>query len=202
MAELISTLITATLRRIRDTGALASARNTVRDVLSGAQKSVNVGTFAQVESAGLTINAQQLVYQIATVLPRAGRILGITHESREIGFTSWSQLKNIDPEWFRRIGPRILTWSLIGRDILVIYPALNTADGVGVSYVITPTTIADETESNQIPDDETPLMVSVAEVILRIRARQLGGLAQEIKSIEASAQARRTEISERYPLGR
>jgi len=202
MPELISVLLDGVLRRVRDTGALATTRANAMSVISGAQKSVNVATFAKVASAGMTVNAQQLLYQIATVLPRAGQILGVQHDSREIGWIDWEQLKNIDSTWFRRIGSRIDSWSLIGRDILVVYPALQTATTIAVSYVVSPATIADETESNQVPDDEVPLVLNITEIILRIRARQLAGLDKEIKNIETSITARKADIAKRYPFGR
>ena len=202
MAETIETLIDASLRRVRDTGAAAHSRASVLTVLSNAQKVVNVGTFAQVRSSTMTTNAEQLVYQVSSTLSRIGRILGIQHEGRELDFIEWRMLKNIDPGWWRRTGPQFKVWSAIGRDLLIIYPALTAVDHVGISYVDLPATVNDESEGSYLPDDENVLMVDIAEVILRIRTRQLSGLDQMIKKIESDFQTRRADIAIRYPLGR
>ncbi len=206
MSEAVSAMIDGILRRIRDTGAVSTSRSTVETALSGSQKTVNVGTFGQVQSTPMTTNAEQLIYQIDTSAPlvRVGRIVGVQvgPDNEELGFTEWEQLKNLDPEWFRRTGPYFRTWSLIGRDILVVYPALKVASTVGISYVMSPVTITGEAEINQLPNDEIPLMVDVAEAVLKIRTRQLAGVKQMIDSIDAGFTAKRADIGSRYPLGR
>jgi len=204
MAEAVSAMIDGILRRIRDTSANGTARSVVQDVLSGCQKTTPVGTFSQVQSAPMTTNAEQLLYQIDSVAPRAGRILGVQvgPDNEELGFTEWQKLKAIDPGWFRRIGPYFQTWSLIGRDIFIIYPALIVASTVALSYVLSPVTITGEAEINQIPNDEVQLMVMVAEAALRIRSRQLNGVSQMIEGIDAGFKAKKLDIDARYQLRR
>ncbi len=67
---------------------------------------------------------------------------------------------------------------------------------------MSPVTITGEAEINQLPNDEIPLMVEVAEVVLRIRTRQLAGVKQMIDGIDASFTAKRADINSRYLLGR
>ncbi len=206
MSELVSAMIDGILRRIRDTSANGTARSVVQDVLSGSQKSVNVGTFSQVQSMSLTTNAEQLIYQIETELQlvRVGRVLGVQigPDNEELGFTEWQKLKAIDPGWFRRVGSHFQTWSLIGRDVLIIYPALKVASTVALSYVLSPVTITGEAEINQIPNDEVQLMVMVAEAALRIRSRQLNGVSQMIEGIDAGFKAKKLDINTRYSFRR
>jgi len=202
MPETVETLVDATLRRIRDTGAIANPRATVRLALSGAQQVVNIGTSAQVQSGIITTNAEQLIYQLSSTAAQIGRVLGVAHESRELNWIEWEQLKNFDADWWRRTGPQFQAWSMIGRDLLIIYPALTGANTVQVSYVRTPAVIADDSEQAQIRDDEVTIMVDIAEVLLRVRARQLSGLTNLIDMIEGSVKLHKADLVKRYPLGR
>jgi hypothetical protein len=167
------------LRRVRDAGGGMHSRTFARSILSKVQQSVNAKYRNALEFTFLTTEKLRQIYSISVSLPSAlfvdaVRVPGFdTEGGRDIPFTRWRELSQGDPQWFRRQGDRIEVFSLIGRDLLVLHPALPVATTVNVLYTRITTAWTSETDVTEIDDDLVPEMMRLSEAVLLTVGRRL-----------------------------
>lgn len=171
MSEAAGTLIDAVLQRVRDPQGSAHSRVLVRSLISQAQRFVNARIRSVLETATLTTDPRRLFYPIAVSFPGAIRIETVRSEGRDLTKCDWQTLQWVDPGWFRSIGNRFETWSVIGRDLLVVYPAKATTSSVDVVYTKLTTELSTESTATEISDDDLPGVLDLVEAILSLKQR-------------------------------
>ena len=173
MAEVVGTLVSTLLERVRDPAGMAVTRAQARTVLSHAQGLVSVATEAVVEHVTFPTLAMTQCYPIDLVtLPACGKITQIREATRDLDPADFRELARYDRSWFRRVGNRFEAWATIGRGVLVIHPAKREASSVTVYYAKWTGTLTDDSVVTEIPDSSLPLVLDVAELILSVRMRQ------------------------------
>ena len=196
MAETATTLLDTILHRLRDVGAVGTAhsRAFVLARLSEVQRVVNTGTRVVLDTATLTTAAQLPFYQISTDLTTTVRVIGVRESNRELTFTPWRELKQIDNDWHRRIGDRFDLWSLIGRDQLILYPTKKAASSVTVIFAKLTNALSTEGTATEMPNDELPLLVDVTIALLLAKSKNLVALAPVMEQIRTRLLQNRSNV--------
>ena len=174
MATAASTLITAIRRRVRDENATAHTQAFVRDLLDRSQVAINTTTRSVVSDTTLNTTAGQAIYHVETDLTAAITPERVLWNSQVIDqIEDWRELARMDRSWLVRRGDEIRAWTLIGHNLLVLYPALRVADTVTVrSSKVTAALSADATLL-ELPEELETLAMDLVTTLLLLRQRDL-----------------------------
>lgn len=183
MSEVAGTLIDTILQRIRDPQGSAHSRDLVRSLLSHSQRMVNARTKSVLETLALTTDPNRLFYPIAALVPNAIRVEAVRSEGRDLSKCDWRSYQFVDAGWFRAVSDRFETWSLVGRDLLVIYPAKAITSSVDVVYSKLTNDLVAEDTATEIPDDDLPAVVDLMEAILLAKQRTFEPATEAVKRL-------------------
>lgn len=169
-----ATLITSLARRVRDTSNFAHPRATLLDILNRCSYSLNAATRSKIRSVTMTPTAGRVLYPTTEVASDVIYIIGVQDTGgRDLMEVPWPVLVLNDPDWIHTVGTRHQMFSRIGRDILVLYPAVKDADvlDLTIKYVQVPTALADDGVAWVLPDELEPVLLDLAEPIVYLRGR-------------------------------
>lgn len=173
------------LRRTRDPSGLAFAptgyadlRTFIRDLLTRAQISVNGATRSVIDSATLTTNARRLFYVLSSDVPTAIKVLFVRDNNNDLNLTTLRELNGFRQSWHRDIGARHDVYAVVGRDVLIVYPAKEIASTVTVISTKVTSTLAAEADTFDIPDSDVPAVMDLAEIIMLLKARKFDVVKQ------------------------
>src|SRR5262245_36284584 len=172
MAEECGPLIDVLLQRTRDPQGTANTRLFVRTILSMAQQLTNAGIKAIIDELPLVTEPMRQVYPIKDLLPVSANIVAVREEGRDLKEVDWRTLAQVDRQWPRRTGSRFETYSLVGRDLLIVHPALPETSHVDVHYAILTAELTSESTRTELHDDFVPVVLDLAETVLLMRGRQ------------------------------
>lgn len=173
-------------RRSRDPVFTGTDQATVFDLLGRSQTVVNAALEAKINTVTLTVLTNQGVYSIdgdinaacvAAGQPLATRVIGVRDSSgRDLSEVQFRTLAHIDREWFRETATELRTWSLFGRDTLILRPNLLMESTAVVIYVEQSVNWRAPTNTTVIPDEDSDVMLDLTEIMLRLKGRDMGGL--------------------------
>ena len=181
-------------RRVRDPNNTATPRADVLTIIDHVQRAFAVMFDIVVDSASFNTSANQLVYQLSSVLPEAAKMLYLYDGDRQLTFVPYPQLQTIDGGWFRRIGQQHQAWSMVGRDQLIVYPATVTVTSLTATYVKITDTLASEASPVEIAEDELPLLFDFAELLLLAKSRQIGTAMRRLAEFNQKIQVHRRDL--------
>lgn len=177
MAKTVDEINVILRDRLRATGTVAYTDAFMYDLISKAQLLVNAGLGRVKTTTTLTTVAYKLVYKIADDLTSAIDIISVKDGERTIyKLDDWRQLFQYNRDWFRATGTRIEAWAQIGRDLLILYPALTSGDSVTVYHTKLTDTLDDSTDELELPDEDIDLLLDVCEMVLHANLRQFDEL--------------------------
>lgn len=158
-----------------DVSVLAHSRVILLDIINRVNYALNAFLRLKVGTATLALTSQTTMYSVAGLASDIIRVIGVRADERDLTEVPWDFLVHQDPSWFRRVGARPELFARIGRDILVIYPAmpfLGPPPSVQIRYVQRPATIADSGSTVTFPtDDVKSILLDLAEVVALYRGR-------------------------------
>src|SRR6266705_4676559 len=185
MAQAIGPLVDILLRRVRDPHALGTTRTLARLVLSHSQRIINAKAKYVLVTETLTTFEACLIYPINSLLPNSTRIVTVRDDGHDLNYEpSWRNLANYRSDWFRQVKPQHLIYSMIGRDLLVLYPAKDYDSVVEVVSAKLLANFADDSTATEIPDSDENFLLDIAELILTIKNRNLPVAESMLKSIQ------------------
>ncbi len=170
------------LARLDDTEAVGLSRADAIRLLEAAAGIVNASLLVELTEATLTVNADDPFIELSASLPDLVRVVEITEgdgdSQRELDREPWAPLLYGEPDPLK-LGDRLESWSLLGRDLLVLLPPLKAASTVTVSYAAKPTIADDATSFSGYGMEQT---VRLAEMMALARARdeRLAGMLEAI----------------------
>lgn len=178
-ARTAGTLTTEVLARVRDPNGVMHTAAFVRARLSDAQRCLNALLGFVIGNASVTLNAFQNFYLVSTILPSAAiRLVGIRGSLtiREIGrMPDLQSFLIYGATWPQHVtNQAIESWALIGRDVLVLYPATTSDISIGMHYVKLTATLSATSTLMEFSPDQDGLVVTLTEAILLLRQRDLG----------------------------
>lgn len=161
--------------RARDPGMAATAKATVYGLLSRLQTIVNGATEAVIQTATLTAYPNTPAYSISGNLPSALRIVDVRDAmGRSLdGPIPFRSLAWLNREWWRETGPELRSWSLVGRDLLILRPNLTVQQTVTVAYAAVTAGLNVDSDLFQCPDEDVALVLDLTELLLDLKARDL-----------------------------
>jgi hypothetical protein len=186
MAQSVGPLVDQLLRRVRDPHGTAHARALVRRFLNYAEGFVGVAEQANLESFTFTTDPLRVLYNCKDVDPtmRILAIRSVMWNGKDLVKTPFGMLGGTSMTWFRDIGQDYLTWSPIGRDLFVLYPAMTKAQTVTVvSLTHVPYPYPNDQALTTIEDHRLSETLDFAEALLLLRLRRLDLLKPALKRV-------------------
>lgn len=174
------------LARTRQSGGIAINEDLATEVLGICQQIVNTALRRIIVSTAFATTGGQQLYPFSNVDTDLIDIVSIEEGNRELHEAE--QLEDFsayDQTWFATTGATsFLGWAQIGRDYFILYPAKTGASSVTLSYVQATTIYTDysalTTETMELNDEDTELVLKLAEAVLLIRARTVETLRDTI----------------------
>lgn len=215
MATTGTTLINSVLSRVRDANAQLNAtdspptttagRAAVLLFLNHSQIFVSVGEHLLVNTFALALTNGQVIYDLnALVSDFGGAVVGVNVAgAREIdGPVDWKALGRASRTWQTDTVTAGVTaplsWAPIGHTLLALYPAMSAGSTTAtVRYRQVPTFLAAEANNISIPDFASEHMARMAELISRIKTRQLTGFGEKLQSLQTDME----QISATFKTG-
>ena len=166
MATVAGPLTDIILQRVRDPQALAHSRAFVRTILTHVQRAVNARQRFLVSTSTLTTQPYKAVYPIAPLVTTGIRVTGVRDASRSLEFVPWMNFWYTARGWHRQVGGRLQAWSLIGRDLLLLWPTLDRASSVTLVHPTLTGEVVNDAHVMEVPDEAIPLVTDLCEVVL------------------------------------
>jgi len=163
------------LARARDPGGIGTSQTDVIDLLSRWQTVANGATEAVIQSATFTVSPLLQIYPISGFLPAALRVVDVRDSfGRSLdGPIPYKGLRWLNEEWFTEIGSELRSWCLVGKDLLILRPAMQIGQTVTVKYVAVTQTLGTPTDTFQCPDDDIEMVLDPVEFILLLKSKDL-----------------------------
>ena len=188
MAKTAGDVADAIIERVYGTGGIAHTQAFVITLLSKTQRVANAFLRKVRSSAALALPKEKLVYKLRDDVSGSIDVTEVI-ESRSgvdesLGQVSLFELMAYDVDWFRNTtGTRHFTWTQIGRDLLVIYPAKPGADTVDVYYTKYTDALSAAGDSFELADEDVHVAADLAELILLARDKQISVAKEKIAQI-------------------
>jgi hypothetical protein len=161
-------------RRVRDQENIAHPRPVVMALLSQAQRLLNTRLALFVHEYPFLLQPYQQFYgQLSTVFPDLARPVGFHDGKKELQKGEWNKLHHYRRDWFRALGGAPLVWCPMGRDALVIHPALDHLYEITMHGVPLTAQLGSEIDLFEIHDQYMPLVYDFTETILLAKQRVL-----------------------------
>lgn len=175
------------LRRVRDANGVMHTASFVRDRLTDAQRYLNGILGLVITSSTLTLNPGQNFYKLSDSLPLCIRVVGLrgSFGNRELAeLPSIDSLMIYGPRWTRAIGPYIESWTTVGRDVLVIYPAIFQVATIDAFYVKLCNAFSSGATVSEFSTEQCGLIVTLTEALLLLRQRDLAAAGRAMDRLQ------------------
>lgn len=169
----------------------------VRLILSHCQRLINARLRRVLITNALTVHAIRLLYPVDSELPDALRIESVRYNGRDLDRVLWPTLGHMSFNWFREVGAQPETFSQLGHNLLVIHPALLENNSVDVIATKLTTALAADTDPVDLPDEDLPNVMDLAEAVLMLRERRLTAVAPLIARL--AARMRFPDVAQQRP---
>lgn len=179
MAKLAGAVATILIERVYATGGIAHTQDWVIALLSKTQRVTNAYIKSVRSSTDLAVLAEKLIYKLRDDLASAIDVTKITEsrggDDENVEHVSdLMELSSYDVNWFRNItGSRYETWTQLGRDLLVIYPAKAAPGTATVHYTKLTNALTVAGSAFELPDEDVHIASDLAEIVLLARDKQI-----------------------------
>lgn len=179
-------LVDQLLHRVRDPDALGTSRATCRLLLTHLQRILNCKLGFVLDTVTLATVPYQQIYKVSdpAQASAAMRLIGVREGTRDLKRVKWEEFFYFQRKWSRAIGNRFDLWSMIGRDLLVVWPAKEAADSVTLVYAKLTNTLTDDSVAIELPDDTVPLLLDMGEALLCLKKRTYEPLTKLSESLK------------------
>ena len=155
------------------------------NVLSKVQNLVNSSLELVVATSTLTTIPAQFFYHLPWHLPDAIRVIDVSDSDVTINHMKrWQELYQFDLSWYTETAAStFLLWSMIGRDMLVLYPAFATASSVDVKYVEYLDALTADASAFGLQDHYLGIVMDITELVLLAHQRELVAGAKKLEEV-------------------
>lgn|SRR3990167_2691722 len=167
-----ATMIDRVLERVQDAGGSGTSRADVLRILGLAQQQVNIETSTIKSSVTLTTVPRQAFYPMQGFINDCAKIKHVISDGRQLDEIPFASLVEFDLDWARKTSARPDVWAVVGKNILVIYPTTDSPQDIEVIYVTIPSITTSEDDDLVLGDAYVPMILDLAEQLLRLRSRQ------------------------------
>jgi hypothetical protein len=178
-------LVTTILDRARDPQGIATTRASCLSLASTCQQVTNGAVGDVIVTNSLTMPPRTLIYQLSVYLPDCLKIHTIRDSSnRDLSWLEGgvNELAQIDLSWPFQVASQPRCWAMAGRDLLIMYPGVNTATTVNVVYTqITPALKNEANDSTVVANETDYAVMTLTELLLLLKARDYAAFAPALK---------------------
>lgn len=185
-------LVSEILLRVRDPDAKLTSRDFVRARLSDAQRLVNARFAFLYDETTLVTEPLRLFYPLTALLPAATRPVFVTEGERNLVPIPWRSFWHLSRGWPRTVRNAFQLWSLIGRDLLVVWPAQRTSVNLTVKSAKLTTALDSDNDPLELADEVLPMVVDLATVLTLLKAREYGSMTEAVALWKARMKERAT----------
>lgn len=172
------------------------------DLLGRSQQIVNGVSQTILEEITLETAPYQQIYDLPSRIPRLFEVLSVRDESGDLDkIVNWKELAYRDRRWFRRVGNNFESYTVMGRDVLVIHPAKIEVSAVTVVYVRLTDLFETNADDLELPDDLVPTVVDIAEIICLMRERRFDSVPMLVKRLAGQLGVPTDDKSQRSAVG-
>ncbi len=168
MAESIGEIISALLIRLRDPGGASTPRALVMDILSQSQRYYNESLRLKLTQTTFVTSPWVQIYPL-TDDPALLSVSHVTHQNRDLFHVTLADLRSLDRKWHRATGPRYECFLPLGFTHFILWPARPVADSVTLIGPTTTVPLTSETQTLEVSQERTPLLIQLTELILLSR---------------------------------
>ena len=166
MAIVAGPLTDILLQRVRDPQGLTHTRAFVRTIVTHVQRAINAKQRFLVSTSTLTTQPYKVVYPIAPLVTTGIRVVGVRDANRSLEFVPWMNFWYTHRAWHRQVGGQLQAWSLIGRDLLLLWPTLERVSSVTLVHPTLTGVVVNDAHVLEVPDEALPLLLDLCEVVL------------------------------------
>lgn len=178
--------------RCRDANFTGTAENTYIEILSQAQIIVNGALDSVIGNATLATTSYGKIYSLSANVSGALRVVGVRDPyHRDLDPIHFKDLARISRTWFRDTGDEFQAWTTAGRDLLILYPALQYASSVTVFYTTITPTLVNTTDTTVLPNEQDDITLDLAECIVLAKMRDLDAVRPALQRLVARLNAER-----------
>lgn len=190
MAQTVGPIVDEILLRLRDPHAIANSRALIRRFLYHAEGLTGAMFKLNTETISFTSEPRRIFYVLPDISTRIVDVQSVRAYGKDLDWTPFNSFVSFGRNWFRQHGPRFATWSKIGRDLLVVWPANEERVSVDIIATTFTSALAVDGTSTTLQDEHLPMIKDLCELFLLLRMRRLDGvppLLERIKKARAPA---------------
>ena len=165
-------LISVLSMRLRDPQRTATTNDQWLSIISRAEALWNAVTMKVIVEGTLSVEPYSVVYSVNTVFPDCIRLITLRDGDHTLWPLDAKGLRNMDPAWLRNVGANPEQWSMLGRDLLLIHPAVEAARDLTVAYVQYTPILTTLQQELTMPEHEHAGILDLAEALAALRLRQ------------------------------
>jgi hypothetical protein len=186
-----STLAAQASERARDPNQTGTSQTNVISLLSFAQQVVNGILGHVVDEGSLPLVSRQVIYPIFANLPAAVRILALRDASGRdlVPLGEFSALQQVNTGWPSAVSDSPRSWTLCGRDLLIVYPGVAVSPPTLTPVYSELTTTLTAASTTEVTNDDDDALLDLTEVLLLLKSRDLPDCKKIIERFKARMDA-------------
>lgn len=162
--------------RVRDPNFNATTQPQVIGIISLAQQIVNGILGDVVGTASLVVQPRTTIYSISSFLPSCVKIQAVRDASgRDLEPIPFNALSWLNMKWPTSIADSPRGFALAGRDVLILYPGVHTAQTLTVVYTNLTAPLTTTADSTVTPSEDDDAIYDLTEVLLLLKNRDMYG---------------------------
>ena len=182
MPVAVHDLVDQVLHRVRDPMGVIASRDFVMLMLSDAQRIVNAKLAITFDTQALVTEPLRCFYPIVDLVPESQKVLYVRQGQRDLIYVPWRNFWAMKRGWPREVAEQMQLWSVVGRDILVVWPTLRAATTLTVLSARLTAPLVNEAETPDLPEDALPMVVDLAEVFVLLKMRKVDLATEAMQS--------------------
>jgi hypothetical protein len=192
-----SILVNTALARARDPKGMATPAfptsaipllSTACGLVSTSQQVINGIVGDVIQSFALTVQPRTLIYQVSASVPASVKIETVRDASgRDLDYMGEdiNQLAWLDTRWVTKTDAAPRCWMQCGRDLLILYPGVNTAQTVNVVCSTLTAALQNPNDVSVVQPETDNLVLDLVELLLLLKARDYAPLKTTLDRFQA-----------------
>lgn len=181
------------LSRVRDPNGVITSRDFVRSRLADAQRLLNARFGWVLDTTTLTTEPERIFYPINALLPASAQVRFVRQNERDLVRVPWETFWYMRRGWPRTLGPRYEIYSVIGRDVLVVWPANRISTALTVRSAKLTDDFASDFSEFEVHDEMVPMITDLATALTLLKVRDFAPMDEVMSSLKGRLKERSLE---------
>ena len=183
----VGTMSAQVADRVRDPFFNGTTQPQVIGIISLSQQVVNGILGDVVATTNLVVQPRTTIYQISSFLPSCVKIQAIRDAGgRDLEPLPFNALSWLNLKWVTSIADSPRGFATAGRDVLILYPGVHTAQTLTVAYTNLTAALVTPADSTVVPNEDDDLIYDLTEALLLLKNRDMAGCKTVVDRFNAS----------------